>query len=71
MLAVLFLSAISLSAQTAFKVTGTVTDEEGEALIGVTVKASNGKSTAITDIDGRYIISLTAPANLTYEYLGM
>lgn len=70
-LAVLFVSAMSVSAQTVFKVTGTVTDEEGEALIGVTVKASNGKSTAITDIDGKYIISLTAPANLTYEYLGM
>lgn len=71
MFAVMFLSAMSISAQSAFKVTGTVTDEEGEALIGVTVKASNGKSTAITDIDGKYIISLTAPANLTYEYLGM
>ena len=71
MLAAMFLSAMSVSAQTVFKVTGTVTDEEGEALIGVTVKASNGKSTAITDIDGKYIISLTAPANLTYEYLGM
>lgn len=71
LLAIIFFSVASASAQTTFKVTGTITDEDGEALIGVTVKASNGKSTAVTDIDGLYVISLTAPANLTYEFIGM
>lgn len=71
MVAALFLSAISVSAQSAFKVTGTVTDQEGEALIGVSVKAANGKASAITDIDGHYVITLSAPTTLTYEYIGM
>lgn len=71
MLFAMLLTAIAGAAQTAFKVIGTVTDEEGEALIGVTVKASTGKAATITDIDGKYVISLTAPATLTYEFLGM
>ncbi|MDE5555420.1 MAG: TonB-dependent receptor [Muribaculaceae bacterium] len=70
LLAALLFSAAIASAQS-FKVTGSVHDENGEALIGVSIKAAPGKATAITDIDGNYSITLTAPATLTFDYVGM
>ena len=71
LIATLLFTAAFASAQSSFKVTGTVTDEEGEALIGVSVKAENGKAAVITDIDGNYSITLSAPTTLSFEYLGM
>lgn len=70
LLAALLFTAVVTSAQT-FKVTGTVTDESGETLIGVSIKATPGKATAMTDVDGKYIITLTGPATLTFDYVGM
>ena len=46
LIATLLLTAAVASAQTNFKVTGKVTDEEGEVLIGVSIKASNSKAGA-------------------------
>lgn len=71
LIATLLFTAAFASAQSSFKVTGTVTDEEGEALIGVSVKAENSKAAVITDIDGNYSITLSAPTTLSFEYLGM
>lgn len=65
------LVSTALQAQSAFKVTGTVTDEEGEPLIGVSVKTANNKGAAITDLDGRYSINLSAPTTLSFEFVGM
>ncbi|MDE6369546.1 MAG: SusC/RagA family TonB-linked outer membrane protein, partial [Muribaculaceae bacterium] len=70
LLAAMLFSAAIASAQS-FKVTGSVHDENGEALIGVSIKANPGKATAITNIDGNYSITLTAPATLTFDYVGM
>lgn len=70
LLAVLLFTTAYASAQS-FKVTGSVQDENGEALIGVSIKANPGKATAITDIDGNYSITLSAPATLTFDYVGM
>ena len=70
-IATLLLTAAVASAQTNFKVTGKVTDEEGEVLIGVSIKASNSKAGAMTDIDGKYTISLNGPTTLSFEYIGM
>ena len=42
------------------KVTGTVTDEAGEPLIGVTVVENGASVGAITDLDGKF--TLDAPA---------
>ena len=64
LIATLLLTAAVASAQTNFKVTGKVTDEEGEVLIGVSIKASNSKAGAMTDIDGKYTISLNGPTTL-------
>ncbi len=71
LLVTLLLTAAAASAQSSFKVTGTVTDEEGEALIGVSIKSENGKASAITDFEGKYSITLPGKATLVYEYVGM
>lgn len=54
------------------KVSGTVTDEKGETVIGATVKVKNGdaKSAAITDLDGRFTINAPADATLQVTYIG-
>lgn len=66
------MSAVICSAQTPFKVTGQVTDEEGEALIGVTVKVGSGVNKGVmTDHNGNYSITLSSPTTLSFEYIGM
>lgn len=54
-----------------FSVTGTVTDETGEPLVGVSVKAENSKTGVTTDIDGNYSIVMSAPGTLEFSYVGM
>ena len=56
------------------KVTGTVTDENGEPLIGAYIMPKGSKNGVITDLDGHY--SIAAPASgksyvLVFQYLGM
>lgn len=57
---------------TGVPVTGTITDEKGEALIGVAVKLKNGTVGAVTDMDGKYEIRLPIGThNLEFSYTGM
>ena len=56
----MLLLAVQLFAQDRKTVKGKVISEEGESLIGVTVQEKNRTGSAvITDIDGRYTISIT------------
>ena len=43
------------------KITGVVTDDFGELIIGVTVRVKNAQNGAVTDVNGRY--SVNAPKN--------
>ena len=52
------------------KVTGTVTDEAGEPLIGVTVVENGASVGAITDLDGKFTLDAPANATLTFSYVG-
>ena len=52
------------------KVTGTVTDEAGEPLIGVTVTENGANVGGITDFDGKYSIDASSNATLTFSYVG-
>ena len=53
-------------------ITGTVSDESGEALPGVTVAVKGTTTGTITDIDGKYAISLKEEAKvLVFSYIGM
>jgi TonB-linked SusC/RagA family outer membrane protein len=51
-------------------VTGTVSDRNGEALIGVSVVEKGASNGTTTDLEGRYHISVPASATLEFIYLG-
>lgn len=56
----LLLSSSIAQAQNSHSVTGRITDEKGEFLIGASVKEKNSKNDAvITDINGQYTLKLT------------
>jgi len=53
------------------RITGRVTDKNGEALIGVGIaEAGNLKNTTITDADGLYTINATVNSTLVFSYVG-
>ena len=51
-------------------VTGVITDETGEPLIGVTVVEAGTQNAAVTDIDGRYKLNVKNGAKLNVSYIG-
>jgi len=51
-------------------VTGVVTDETGEALMGVNIRVEGTTNGASTDIDGKYSISVARDAKMTFSYIG-
>lgn len=57
------------SAQT--RVTGTVTDESGHLLMGVTVIVVGTNTGAITNLQGQYSIAAKPGNTLEFQYLGM
>lgn len=62
---------VTAYAQTQRTVTGTVYDETGEPLIGVSVKVTGETTGVSTDIDGHYSIKVPAAAKqLTFSYVG-
>lgn len=52
------------------KVSGTVTDEKGEALIGVSVSVPGTSIGLITDLEGKYSINIPVGKSLQYSYVG-
>ena len=63
-------TAISLSAQTT--ITGIVTDEAGEPLIGAGVVVEGTTTGTITGIDGDYMLTVPADAvNLVFSFIGL
>ena len=66
----LLLLAVTGVAQTR-TVTGTVTDQNGEPLIGATVKVAGRQGGTVTDMDGRYQINVPESASqLQVTYVG-
>ena len=54
-----------------FTASGTVTDENGEALIGATILEKGTTNGAVTDIDGRYSLNVSSDnATLVVNYTG-
>ena len=61
----------SLQAQQEIEVSGKVTDETGEGLIGVNIYVKERKGLGvITDIDGNYTIRVREYQTLVYSYIG-
>ena len=67
--ALLVISTACALAQT-IKISGTVTDEMGEPLIGVSVVEKGTAKGGITDFDGKYSIEVTSGATLSFSYIG-
>lgn len=51
-------------------VTGTVTDENGEAIPGVTVSVPGTSIGTATDLDGNYSLTVPEGATLTFSFIG-
>ncbi len=64
--ALLVCMTYSLSAQ----VGGTITDDTGEALIGVNVLIKGTASGTVTDFDGKYSLDAPSDATLVFSYTG-
>lgn len=71
----LFFTALCLVVFTASAqdrvITGTVTDEDGEPLIGVSILVKGTTTGSITDLEGKYSLSVPADAEtLIFSYVG-
>lgn len=64
-------ASAAMAQESGFSVHGTVTDSNGEPLIGVAVMQTGQAGGALTDLDGNYSITVTEEdAVLTFSYLG-
>ena len=62
---------ITAAAQEKRKITGTVTDEKGEPLMGATIKIPNAQGGSVTDLDGNFEINVPEDTKqLTFSYIG-
>ena len=52
-------------------VKGTVTDESGEPLVGVTVQVAGTDEYAVTDLDGQYTVLAKDGDKLIVSFIGM
>lgn len=67
----LFLAcAMAVSAQSSI-VKGTVTDDKGDPVIGATVKVAGSSMGVVTDVNGKYSISVPKNAKLEVTYIGL
>ncbi len=69
LIAVLCLIPQMLFAQN-LSVQGTVTDENGEAMIGVSVLVKGTSTGVITDLDGNFALSAPSGSTLVFSYIG-
>lgn len=67
---ILMLSFFSITFCLAQNVTGTVTDSEGQPMVGVNVIEKNSTNGVVTDFDGRYKIAVPGNAVLVFSYVG-
>ncbi len=64
-------SMMTFSQSSSFKVEGTVTEKStGETLIGVSVSEKGTTNGTLTDIDGRYSLTVRDDATLVFSYIG-
>ena len=51
-------------------VTGTIIDETGEPMIGVSVLVQGTTTGTVTDLDGKFVLEVPANATLVISYIG-
>ena len=62
--------AMASVTQQTIKVTGQVVDQEGEPLIGATIKLKGAQTGVITDFDGNFSIDAPSNGTLVVSYVG-
>lgn len=62
---------IEMFAQRSIQVTGTVTDDTNQPVIGAVVLVKNTSNGATTDLDGHYSIHVPVNATLVYSFVGL
>jgi TonB-linked SusC/RagA family outer membrane protein len=67
---VLTIREISRASQSGKRITGTVTDEQGEPVIGANVKEKGTTNGITTDADGRFSLNVSESAVLQISYIG-
>lgn len=69
----LLFAAFNLSFAQTTKVTGVITDDNGDPLIGAVVQCVENKKSVIADLDGKYSIDVPSSEKYTlrFTYLGM
>jgi TonB-linked SusC/RagA family outer membrane protein len=68
----LLIFSASVYAQGSIKISGAVTDGKGETVIGATVKVKGTAVGTVTDVNGKYIISVpNTQAVLVVSYIGL
>ena len=60
----------SVTQSQTIKVSGQVVDQDGEPLIGATVRVVGSEAGAVTDIDGNFQLNAPADGNLVVSYVG-
>ena len=60
----------SVTQQQTIKVSGQVVDQEGEPLIGATIKVKGSSTGVVTDLDGNFALDVPANATLIVTYVG-
>lgn len=70
LMSVLALLPVAALAQGMVTVTGTVTDQGGDPLIGCTVQLKGSSVGTITDLDGRFKLQAPEGKTLTFSYIG-
>lgn len=66
----ILMSVSTMLAQGQMTVTGTVTDEEGEPLIGASVRLKDSATGVSTNLDGQYAIQAGMGKALVFSYVG-
>ena len=64
----LFATTFAAVAQT--RVTGVVTDDTGQGVIGASVMEKGTTNGAVTDLDGKYVITVKPGATLVFSSIG-
>ena len=63
-------AAESVITTQAKKITGTVVDEQGQPMIGVTVRVQGGNVGTTTDLDGKFSLNASEGSVLVFSYIG-
>ena len=64
-------SVYELQQQQSRKVKGTVIDETGQPLIGVSIRVQGSDTGVVTNVDGAFEISVKTNDRLEFTYIGM